>query len=98
MQQEDALRIRWPMTIVAVLVAAAICIAGVILGTRQTVPPLAARPWRELIAGYVPSVVLPSLIVGAFAWIIERNIKDRRRDEHRGFDVVHRDDDSPPAA
>ncbi len=100
MQQEHALRIPWPITIVAVLVTAGICIIGVIRGTIETVPSGAAPSWWDFIASNALRVALPTFIVGVIAWIIERNIQRSRRttDEHRGFEVVHRDDDGPPAA
>ena len=94
------MRIPWPITIVAVLVTAAISIVGVLLGTVRTVPSGAAPPWWDYIANNAFRVALPTVIVGAIAWIVERNIRRSRgaTDERRGIEVGRRDDDPPPAA
>lgn len=93
------MRIPWPVTIVAVLVTAGIAVIGIIRGTLATVPTAGGAPsWWEFISGNALRVALPTFVVGACAWVVERNIQRSRRatEGHRGFDVVRRHDDGPP--
>jgi hypothetical protein len=77
--QENTMRVAWPITIVAVLVTLAVCIIGIVMGQVQTVPSGAAPSWGDFIASNALRVLLPALIVGVIAWIIERNIHRSRR-------------------
>jgi hypothetical protein len=100
MRQEHTMQIPWPITIVAVLIARAYCIFGVIVGTVQTVSSGPAPSWWDFIASNALRVLLPAFVVGAVAWIIERNIRRSRRTgaERRGFDVFPPDGDGPGTA
>jgi hypothetical protein len=72
------MRIPWPITVVAVLVTLGLCVIAVIMAQVQNVPSGPAPSWGHFIAGNALRVLLPTLIVGLIAWIIERNIRRSR--------------------
>jgi hypothetical protein len=79
MQQETAMKIPWPITIVTVLVTLAIYIIAVIIAEAQTVSVGPAPSWWNFIAGHLLQICIPALVMGVMAWIIERSIRRSRR-------------------
>ena len=73
------MRIPWPITIVAVLVTLGISVMGVIAREAQAIPSGPPPAWGDFIASNALGVLLPALIVGVIAWIIERNVRRSRR-------------------
>ncbi len=93
------MRVPWPITVVSVLVTLGICVIALIMTQVQTVPTDAAPSWLDFIAANALRVLLPALIVGAIAWVVERQIRRSRKGDEapRGFDVLPPDSKGPAA-
>lgn len=72
------MKIPWPITVVASIVAFGWLTIATIMGYGQSLRAGPAPTWPQFILGHAPFVLVGTAIVGLVAWIAERNIRRLR--------------------
>ena len=72
------MKVPWPITVVAVVATFGLFTILAIMSAGQVVPIDAAPSWEDFMLAHATYVLVPTLVVGLIAWMVERNIRRSR--------------------